>query len=347
MPKSTLRCLRCLRCLKCLKCVSHLHDSLRIYSRTSIRPTIGRPLKGSAMRLLLALALVYAATQSAAAQAFSNASGSLAGMPPSPMPSNKSCESLSTAFKTPEIDDESRRASSPPPPIRRTTAHVVGMIKPEVAFEVNLPDPLESPLLRRRQRRPGRPACRCADEPGARHGAHQWVRDGAPTRVTTTVKLSGTFILSNPRRQSIAAYAPFTSPRIRQEDRHQPYAKPISFSCWNSCSNGGRQGLLERNASGGLRRYCRQRSVGRPDRSSPSARSGTRRHWLGSAGAAREDRRWWRRGRWRSATRSRRPQGQLDRRPAQVQLRSRATSRLQRRRRLARLRTSSASEPPR
>ena len=57
---------------------------------------------------------------------------------------------------------------------------------------------------------------------------------------------SGSFILSNPQKAIDYAYrAVHVTAETSKKIAAAYYAKPISFSYWNSCSNGGRQGLLE------------------------------------------------------------------------------------------------------
>ena len=57
---------------------------------------------------------------------------------------------------------------------------------------------------------------------------------------------SGSFILSNPQKAIDYAYrAVHVTAETAKKIATDYYAKPIRFSYWNSCSNGGRQGLLE------------------------------------------------------------------------------------------------------
>src|SRR4029450_12107281 len=57
---------------------------------------------------------------------------------------------------------------------------------------------------------------------------------------------SGSFILSNPQKAIDYAYrAVHVTADTAKKIATEYYAKPITFSYWNSCSNGGRQGLLE------------------------------------------------------------------------------------------------------
>ncbi len=56
----------------------------------------------------------------------------------------------------------------------------------------------------------------------------------------------GTFVLSNPQKAIDYAYrAVHLTATTAKEIARRYYAQPVAHSYWNSCSNGGRQGLLE------------------------------------------------------------------------------------------------------
>ena len=79
---------------------------------------------------------------------------------------------------------------------------------------------------------------------------------------------SGSFILSNPQKAIDYAYrAVHVTAETAKAIATDYYSQPIKFSYWNSCSNGGRQGLLEaQRYPRRLRRHRRQRAMGRSDR---------------------------------------------------------------------------------
>jgi feruloyl esterase len=197
------------------------------------------------MRVLLALALVGATAASAGAQAFSNASNSLAKYSVADDTPSKSCESLSS-FKTDEIVSISARVVAA---TADTPQHcrVVGMIKPAVAFEVNLPD--------RWNRRfymtgngglAGDPVDQPTNPDRATALTNGFVLARTNTGHDNREEPSGSFILSNPQKAIDYAYrAVHVTADTAKKIAIEYYAKPISFSYWNSCSNGGRQGLLE------------------------------------------------------------------------------------------------------
>src|SRR4030095_9833286 len=90
------------------------------------------------MRVVLALGLLCATAASAGAQPFSNASSSLAKYTIAEAMPSKACDSLAS-FKTDEIVSISARVVVATD-ITPQHCRVVGMIRPEVAFEVDLPD---------------------------------------------------------------------------------------------------------------------------------------------------------------------------------------------------------------
>jgi feruloyl esterase len=198
------------------------------------------------MRVLIAaLVMVCAAATAAVAQPFANARSSLAGYALAETLPQKACESLST-FKGEEMTSIQARvvaATADTPQHCRVT----GIIAPEVAFEVNLPerwnrrfymtgngglagDPVDTPMN--------------ADRTGALTNGFVMARTN--TGHDARKEPSGSFILSNPQKAIDYAYRAVhvtadTAKRIASEY----YRQPVTFSYWNSCSNGGRQGLLE------------------------------------------------------------------------------------------------------
>jgi len=197
------------------------------------------------MRLLVTCLILGAAAVPAIAQPFANAKTSLANYTVADSMPRKSCESLA-AFKGEGIVSINARvvaATADTPQHCRVT----GVITPEVAFEVNLPDrwnrrfymtgngglagdPLDGPTS------PDRTA-------GLSNGfAHARTNTGHDARKEP----SGSFILSNPQKAIDYAHrAVHVTAETAKKIATDYYAQPIQFSYWNSCSNGGRQGLLE------------------------------------------------------------------------------------------------------
>jgi len=197
------------------------------------------------MRLLIAVVLVCATASSAGAQAFANAKSSVANYSAADAAPRKACATLS-AFKGKDIVSIQARVV---PATAYTPQHcrVVGTISPEVAFEVNLPDkwnrrfymagngglagdPLDGPTN--------------ADRTGALTNGFVIARTN--TGHDARKEPSGSFILSNPQKAIDYAYrAVHVTAETAKAIAIDYYSQPITFSYWNSCSNGGRQGLLE------------------------------------------------------------------------------------------------------
>jgi hypothetical protein len=197
------------------------------------------------MRLLIALAIVCAAASPAGAQPFADAKSSLANYSIADSMPQKMCESLS-AFKGNDIVAIQARVV---PATADTPQHcrVTGTISPEVAFEINLPD--------RWNRRfymigNGGFAGDALDSPTNPDRTAALTNGFVMARTNTghdaRKEPSGSFILSNPQKAIDYAYrAVHVTAETAKAIATDYYAQPITFSYWSSCSNGGRQGLLE------------------------------------------------------------------------------------------------------
>jgi feruloyl esterase len=198
------------------------------------------------MRVLVAALITLCVTAAAAdAQPFANAKGSLAGYTVAESIPQKTCESLDM-FKGEDITSIQARVVAA---TADTPQHcrVIGIIAPEVAFEVNLPerwnrrfymtgngglagDPVDTPVN--------------ADRTGALTNGFVMARTN--TGHDSGKEPSGSFILSNPQKAIDYAYrAVHVTAETAKKIATEYYTQPVTFSYWNSCSNGGRQGLLE------------------------------------------------------------------------------------------------------
>src|SRR5688572_32361532 len=195
--------------------------------------------------IALIAVIALGAALPAAAQPFTNAKSSVAGYSNATDMPQKTCESLSS-FKGEGITTIQARvvaATADTPQHCRVT----GIITPEVAFEVNLPerwnqrfymtgngglagDPVDTPTN--------------ADRTGGLNNGFVTARTN--TGHDSRKEPSGSFILSNPQKAIDYAYrAVHVTADTAKKIATEYYSKPITFSYWNSCSNGGRQGLLE------------------------------------------------------------------------------------------------------
>src|SRR5688572_5016640 len=195
--------------------------------------------------IALIAVIALGAALPAAAQPFTNAKSSVAGYSNATDMPQKTCESLSS-FKGEGITTIQARvvaATADTPQHCRVT----GIITPEVAFEVNLPerwnrrfymtgngglagDPVDQPNN--------------PDRTGALNNGFVMARTN--TGHDARKEPSGSFILSNPQKAIDYAYrAVHVTADTAKKIATDYYSQPITFSYWNSCSNGGRQGLLE------------------------------------------------------------------------------------------------------
>jgi hypothetical protein len=197
------------------------------------------------MRVLISLLLLALAAVPAAAQPFANARASLAGYTTASTMPRKTCESLS-AFKSDGVTTIQARVVAA---TADTPQHcrVVGVIAPEVAFEVNLPDRWNRRFYMTGN---GGLAGDALDGPanadrtaGLSNGfVHARTNTGHDARKEP----SGSFILSDPQKAIDYAYrAVHVTADLAKKIAADYYAQPVQFAYWNSCSNGGRQGLLE------------------------------------------------------------------------------------------------------
>src|SRR5688572_1159811 len=181
----------------------------------------------------------------ASAQPFANAKTSLAGYTVTDTVPQKACDSLS-AFKGNGILTIQARVV---PADADTPSHcrVTGVITPEVAFEVSLPDRWNRRFYMTGN---GGLAGQAIDPPMSAERtpalASGFVHARTNTGHDAMKEPGGTFVLSNPQKAIDYAYrAVHVTAEMAKKITAAYYARPIAFSYWNSCSNGGRQGLLE------------------------------------------------------------------------------------------------------
>jgi feruloyl esterase len=197
------------------------------------------------MRFLMALALVCATASSAGAQAFANAKSSVANYSAAEAAPRKACEALSSFTGKDIVSIQARVVAA----TADTPQHcrVVGTISPEVAFEVNLPDKWNRRFYMTGN---GGLAGDALDAPTNPDRTSALTNGFVMARTNTghdaRKEPSGSFILSNPQKAIDYAYrAVHVTAETAKAIATDYYSQPITFSYWNSCSNGGRQGLLE------------------------------------------------------------------------------------------------------
>jgi hypothetical protein len=197
------------------------------------------------MRVLAAVFMLAAGAMPAFAQPFADANKSVAGYTAADTTPQKPCGSLASFKGEGIISIEARvvGAEGEVPPHCRVT----GVIAPEVAFEIHLPERWNRRFYMTGN---GGLAGDALDGPVNADRAAALVNGFVTARTNTghdaRKEPSGSFVLSNPAKAIDYAYrAVHVTAETAKKIATDYYARPIAFSYWNSCSNGGRQGLLE------------------------------------------------------------------------------------------------------
>lgn len=157
----------------------------------------------------------------------------------------KACDALGN-FKSKEIV----RISATMMPAGEASAHcrVTGVLSPEIAFEVSLPDKWNGRFYMIGN---GGHAGEAMDAPTRVAQRNAALQNGFAFAQTNTghdaMKEPGaSFVMSNPEKAIDYAYrAVHLTAVTTKEITKNYYGRAISRAYWNSCSNGGRQGLIE------------------------------------------------------------------------------------------------------
>ncbi len=180
------------------------------------------------------------------AQAFADLKSALVDYSRSDVTARKSCADLN-AYKGKEIVEiraEEVAAAGKTPKYCRVT----GTIAPEVAFEVSLPEKWNSRFYMIGN---GGHAGESLSDAGRTAQRDTALGIGFAFAQTNTGHYSskepgGTFVLSNPQKAIDYAHrAVHVTATTAKDMTGDFYGKKVQYSYWNSCSNGGRQGLLE------------------------------------------------------------------------------------------------------
>jgi hypothetical protein len=190
--------------------------------------------------------IVSAMTPAVQAQPFANARASQAGYLGGDVRPTGACEQLHTAgiADVVEIAGRSVAAEGNVPQHCR----IGGVLAPEIAFEVLLPTPWNGRLYMIGN---GGHAGEALDNPGRVAQLRQGLEHGFAVAQTNTghfaaQEAGASFVLSNPQKAIDYAYrAVHLTAVTAKEIASRYYARPVSKAYWNSCSNGGRQGLIE------------------------------------------------------------------------------------------------------
>jgi len=184
---------------------------------------------------------------SANAQPFANASESLSGYASAPpvVPAME-CSALTSLA----LQDLVSITASRIPAGSGAPAHcrVSGVLDPEIGFEVNLPDDWNGRFFMIGNgglagQRP-EDARNVAERAGIL--SQGFAQASTNTGHDAQTEPGGTFVLSNPQKATDYAFrAVHLTAVTAKAITNEYYGSPVSYSYWNSCSNGGRQGLIE------------------------------------------------------------------------------------------------------
>ena len=125
---------------------------------------------------------------------------------------------------------------------------VSGMLHPEIAFQVSLPDQWNGRLFMIGN---GGHAGEALDDPMRVSQINEALKVGFAVAQTNTGHYASkepgaSFVMSNPQKAIDYAYRAVHLTAVTAKNIVKDYyGKPIAHSYWNSCSNGGRQGLIE------------------------------------------------------------------------------------------------------
>ena len=197
-------------------------------------------------RVPAALALLVI-TAPAFAQPFANLKSSAVNYAVATAEPRLACDALARDFKDKEIVSLKTRTIDATP---TAPAHcrVSGILSPEIGFEVNLPAKWNERLYMIGN---GGLAGQEADDPGqaALRGApltNGFVMVSTDTGHNAAREPAGVFAQRNPATAIDYAYrAVHLTIVTAKKIANTYYSKPVSKAYWNSCSNGGRQGLIE------------------------------------------------------------------------------------------------------
>jgi len=182
----------------------------------------------------------------ARAQAFADLKSALVDYSKADIGPHKACEDLGK-FKAREIV---QIAAAAMPAASGAPAHcrVTGLIAPEIAFEGSLPSKWNGRFYMIGN---GGHAGEALDDAGRVAQRNQALQLGFAFAQTNTghdarKEPGGTFVMSNPQKAIDYAWrAVHLTATTAKDITKDYYGKAVSRAYWNSCSNGGRQGLLE------------------------------------------------------------------------------------------------------
>ena len=211
-----------------------------------IKPASTKP---ACKRLLLTTLLAVAvglSAQAGQAQPFANASASITEYSHGNIEPKQACADLAK-LKLPELASISAQMIAADD---KVPAHcrVIGVLEPEILFQVNLPAGWNKRFYMIGN---GGHAGQHPDDAfnvALRNDAlaNHFVMAATNTGHDAIKEPGATFVLSNPQKAIDYAWrAVHLTAVTAKEIANHYYGQAVAYSYWNSCSNGGRQGLLE------------------------------------------------------------------------------------------------------
>jgi hypothetical protein len=193
-----------------------------------------------------ACSLIVISAAPCRAQAFADLKSALVDYSKADLIPRRECETLSK-FKSKEI---AQIAAVAVPAAGGGPAYcrVSGVLSPEIAFEVSLPAKWNGRFYMIGN---GGHAGEALDDPGRTAQRTAALQVGFAFAQTNTghdarKEPGGTFVLSNPQKAIDYAWrAVHLTATTTKAITKEYYGQPVSKAYWNSCSNGGRQGLIE------------------------------------------------------------------------------------------------------
>jgi len=205
-----------------------------------------RAMSPVASAVLSASLLLIVAPLPGRAQVFADRKNGLVDYSKADTDPRKACEAMGK-FQSKDI---AQITATTIPATTDTSAHcrVTGLLSPEIAFEVSLPAKWNGRFFMIGN---GGLAGEALDDPLRVTQRNQALQLGFAFAQTNTghdarKEPSGSFVLSNPQKAIDYAYRAVHLTAVTAKDiTKEYYGKPVSRAYWNSCSNGGRQGLIE------------------------------------------------------------------------------------------------------
>lgn len=182
----------------------------------------------------------------AVAQAFAAAKHSAAGYLKARLVPHEGCQALSQ-YKAKDLVSISATAEPAAPGV---PAHcrVTGTLAPEIAFEVSLPQHWNGRFYMIGNGGHAGESLEDANRVSQRNAALQAGFAFAQTNTGHDARREpgASFVMSNPEKAIDYAYRAVNLTAVTAKDITQAYyGRTIAYSYWNSCSNGGRQGMVE------------------------------------------------------------------------------------------------------